>query len=810
MTKKNDTAKNKMFKTVRDKLEFIHNHCKEPELFEDLKQLFRKKGFTKVSIEHGNKEFGKDLVFCQRDNLFNEDKWYAVIVKNKNASQNDFVTGGEIFQQIELAIKTAYKDTKGINHNISGVFIIINGSVSFNVELILKDFFSPILISNIKIWNYQELSEEIEKNIKDIFLNSVEPVINVFNKVQISKLSDLKTTNQLFNLDIEDIDDIFVNVQTTYSKHVKKLNEYMSFDKENKGKIDDDVDGIKEILDSNKNFIIHGIATSGKSLLVRRLGIKALSPKNGKPNCVFFFDLPKIVNSLKKNEKIDFEHLMKEQYKEYTDGENFNKDDFEKIFLLLDSLDEVKSNDLKVQTIDLIEKMSKKDFKPLLQIILTTRTTEIIDKEDLLKDFEKSELLPFNVGQALALIKKIIPDNKTKSNAFISAMKDSLLKSGLLRTPLALTLMAILYRDELIDLKELPANITELYNKFVDTYLNRWDTTKGISHQYKYEQTKNILAYIAFRMHVDGTNDIDEQKLTAYLNELKDEYSYEELGNLPDFIEHLKLTNGIFNFDDINMSFAFYNHYFQEYFVSLCIDDTTESKLNENFFSEWWENSIVFYCGKQPKRDVFLNSSCKKVVPVALKDKYTFIQLLSKCLQASHSIPKKSRVKVVERLLLEFNNFYVLFIEEGKQGKTLAASNSTMNIIIQFRDFFEKIFWSKHITTPEVLEYFNNVLLEDNSEYTDVTRYCLSYFISLHTGNPAALELFLERNNISIIWTRILYVDINFFRFKKKIDEKTFARIRKKMKTHKYTIIEQLKGRSTDFLGGKEILGSKE
>jgi hypothetical protein len=311
-------------------------------------------------------------------------------------------------------------------------------------------------------------------------------------------------------------------------------------------------------------------------------------------------------------------------------------------------------------------------------------------------------------------------------------------------------------------------------------------------------------------MHVDGTNNIDEQKLIDYLKELKDEYSYEELENLPNFIEHLKLTNGIFNFDDINASFAFYNHYFQEYFVSLCIDDTTESKLNENFFSEWWENSIVFYCGKQPKRDVFLNSLCKKLVPVALKDKYTFIQLISKCLQASHSIPKKSRVKVVERLLMEFDKFYVLFIEEGKQGKTLAASNSTMDIIIQFRDFFEKIFWSKHITTPDVLEYFNNVLMGDTSKYTDVTKYCLSYFISLHTGNPAALELFLEQNNISIIWTRILYVDINLFRFKKKIDEKTFTRIRKKMKTHKYAIIEQLRGKSTDFLGGKDILGGKE
>ncbi len=810
MSKKNDTAKNKKYLSVKDKLEFIHNHCKEPELFEDLKQLFRKKGFLKVSIEHGNKEFGKDLVFCLNDKIFKEDKWYAVIVKNKNASQNDFVTGGEIFQQIELSTKTPYKDSKGVDHYISGLFIIINGSVSFNAELIMKDFFPQILLSNIKIWDYQELANEIDSNIKEIFLDKVEPIINVFNKTQISKLSDLRTTNQLFNLDIEDIDDIFVNVQTTYSRHIRKLNEYMSFESGEKSKIDDDIDGIKEILQSDKNFIIHGIATSGKSLLLRRLGIKALHPKDGKPNCVFFVDLPKAVNILKKKEDLNFEQIMLNQFFEYTDGEVFNSVDFEKVFLLLDSLDEIKSNDLKLHTINEIDKFSnqKRDYR--IQILLTTRTTEIIDKENLLKEFEKSELLPFNVGQALTLVKKIIPDNKAKSNAFISAMKDTLLRSGLMRTPLALTLMAILYRDDKIDLKELPANITELYNKFVDTYLNRWDSTKGISLQYKYEQTKNILAFIAFRMHTDGTNSINEDKLYEYLNELKEDYSYEELYNLENFTEHLKLTNGVFNYDNISEVFSFYNHYFQEYFVSLCIDDSTESKLNENFFSEWWENSIVFYCGKQPKRDVFLNNTCKKLVPIALKDKYTYIQLLSKCLQASHSIPKKSRVKTVERLVFEFDKFYILFIEEGKEGKTLAASNSTMNIIIQFRDFFEKIFWSKHITTPEVLDYFNSVLIDNPDKFTDVTRYCMSYFISMHTGSPAALELFLQYNNLSIIWTRILYVDINLFKFKKKVDEKTFARIRKKMRTHKFAILEQLKGRSTEFLGKLDIIGGEE
>ena len=88
-------------------------------------------------------------------------------------------------------------------------------------------------------------------------------------------------------------------------------------------------------------------------------------------------------------------------------------------------------------------------------------------------------MLPFDIGQAFKLVKKIIPDNKSKASQFVEAIRDQQLSNTLTRTPMALTLMAILYKEDAIDLKELPANITELYNKFSDYYLDRSDATKG-------------------------------------------------------------------------------------------------------------------------------------------------------------------------------------------------------------------------------------------------------------------------------------------------------------------------------------------
>ena len=42
-------------------------------------------------------------------------------------------------------------------------------------------------------------------------------------------------------------------------------------------------------------------------------------------------------------------------------------------------------------------------------------------------------------------------------------------------------------------LKELPKNISELYSKFIDLFLNKWDKGKGISEQYQLAEKEFIL-----------------------------------------------------------------------------------------------------------------------------------------------------------------------------------------------------------------------------------------------------------------------------------------------------------------------------
>lgn len=778
---------NKSFNSVKNKLEYIQKNCLEPELFDDLKQLFKTKGFQDVRITHGNKEMGKDLVFNAIDPLTDEKKWYAVIVKNKKATQNDFLPGNEIGNQINLCFNVPFKDNIGKEHSIFQVFIIINGSISENAKVTIDTNFNNYKNYTL-LWDYQKLEEEISKHIKDSFLNNLTPPLTEFVNKQISLLSDISKTNSLLNLDMSDINDIFINTQISISKEIKKINDYIAFSQNDQKFEQEDWDS-RAILNSKDNFIIHGLPTSGKSLFLKNLGIKTLTKANGKPNAVFYIDL---INC--NDYEFCLQNYVDAQFSQITKGEPFNKEDYEKVLILIDSIDFIQDNELRDRILASIDSFNNDNSYKNLQLLIATRSLEHIRSTQYLRDYKDTEILPFTFSQAHSLVKKIIPNNATKTNNFIKALKDNLLDSTLQRTPLALTLMAILYRDDKIDLRELPANIYELYNKFTDVYLDKWDHSKGITNLYQYEQTKNILSFIAIHFHKNNLNTISEYDLIEYLKQLRLSYNYDELNDIDKFVKYLKTKQGVFYFDDQQNAFMFFNHYFQEFFSALSIEDEDEQILLENFYEDWWQNTLVFYCGKKPRSFNFHNKLITEMIPYDVFQKLNYLYNHSKCLQASHSISIDNRNKIVEKLISVYNSFILDISSNNLEEGFFLKDVPYVNIINQSRAIFDHIFSSKHVTTIEIKELFEKILKENIDQLDTLTVYNIAYFLSFKTNNSIYFE------NISdylidkdILWSRILYVDISFLKLKKGIDNKQFLRIKRKMNKNKFLIQHYLK-----------------
>ena len=178
-------TKNRTFNTVREKLEFINKSQKEPALFEPLRNLFIAKKHKNVSITHGNWEMGRDLIFQYYDALSETDLWCGVIVKNKKATQNDFLPQGEIGLQIHNSFEQPYLCSDGEKIQVSRIIIVVNGSISQQARSIINVNFDTLKSTNTVIWDYSKLTEQIEKFSFESFLNDINPVISRYAQNQI-------------------------------------------------------------------------------------------------------------------------------------------------------------------------------------------------------------------------------------------------------------------------------------------------------------------------------------------------------------------------------------------------------------------------------------------------------------------------------------------------------------------------------------------------------------------------------------------------------------------------------------------------
>jgi len=787
---------------VKDKLRHIQTKEKEPFLFPYLQHLFIQMGYRDVCITHGCNEYGRDLVFSEFDDKLHILKHTSVVVKNKDAEMKDFESAGEIQRQIDLCFKFPFINENGQAIFSNSVLVIVNGSISNNAKQVLKEIFHPSHFVNIQNWNYQKLAEQLLNKIPTIFLSNLSVTVNKYLESQRQSLIKFNGSSDLYNgLSITDINDIYINVRTTLKKLSAEKKAYTDYDENSRKQHEENIDDSISILESGKSLVIHGIPTSGKSLLLKRIGYNALRHYKGKPIAPFYFEL----FHFKQLDELDIWNEVNNLYSINSNGETLNVDDFSRLCILLDGIDEMgneKEREKFVEKISSFQNWFGETYKQCkLQIIFSTRDIDFIEKKNILPDFEKIELLPFDVGQAFQLVKRLIPGSKLKAESFVKAIKDSQLSNSLTRTPMALSLMAILYREEEIDLEELPANITELYNKFTDYYLNRWDTTKGISLQYKFEETKNILALIAKELHVGETSLISRELLIDVLNKLKSEYGYQELNDIDQFLNSLKERSGVFHYNEKTGECRFSHLAFQEYFVSIAYDDSEEDAFCDSFFDTWWSNVLIFYSGKQPKRDVFLKKVVDRVVPVNTQQSFAYLRLLSKCFQASYLMHNNTKRILTDRLINSFDSLYKnLLVEEKKNESGILYTLTTIDFIVQFRDFFRSLISSKHFNREQVLEILKNRLITHTAIYSDIVLYSIAFHTSHSEGDSKYLQEFLKVPSLDERWQRIVFIDIIKLKNASRYDEKSFRKLKKNQLKYRIYIQKQFRETAYKYL----------
>ncbi len=562
----------------------------EKDLHIYLKELFiRLEPNYLVEITHGVDELGKDLIILKEDKFSTEA--IGVVVKvgsikagtlgdvdrlKEKVSSVISVKGGrklsEIRSQIEQALdhpaklKDLYREIE-----VNRVYVVLAGEISIQAR--------------------DRLNAELDKKV---IVYDIDWLINKFSSDYPQVFFDGISIDFLFSL-IADLEK-----KHMYSKKGKNLSDYFvePLISEYEFPLDFDTKTIstilrkkkipflqlKSVIQKRRKILIIGEPGCGKSAALGKLAIDAykevldtITRKEQKK----VIEIPLLVQAKDLVDIKDSQDLI-----DHFLGKEEIRGRFTICALFVDSLDEAAPSDRPV----IIGNIIKIGAELSCGLIITSRRIDAIDNG--LSNFERFELLPFEIGQAIRLVQKII-DNKS----LIEAIKDGLhrIEHDIPFFPLSLMLLVDLVEDR----KEIPASITELYDRFFDIALGRWDKDKGIEVLFEYIIKKKFLAALAYSKYFNEEKaEITKDEFDEFLRGFSELYGWDtkQLGTFIDEIERAGVLS-------IKKRVIFKHRSFLDYFVAFHIYDRRDeipdlaNSLIKIYFDQSWTEVAFFYFG---------------------------------------------------------------------------------------------------------------------------------------------------------------------------------------------------------------------
>jgi len=552
-------------------------NIRETKLHEYLKELFNNlsKDYN-IEITHGNKEYGKDLV------LYKDEPWgedcIGVLVHCGNIKGKTVGAVDKINSQISQAFSHSIQLKEKIKAiNISKLLIILNGSFSRNaierIEGENKDnkielldinwlvnqftsnypqiFFEGELVDflQIEIENFEfcDFFKKIGKNLSECY---VEPLIGTFQLPE--------------KIDENSILKIIESQRVNFSE-------------------------FSSIIEKYKKIILIGDPGSGKTLALKKIAldrykkatIKLTSGKRRKKIPISLF-----IKASDFQDIMSFKSLLEFKFKNKNLISNFVIDS-----IMIDGLDEV----LHEKRLSILESATKISKEKNISVIITSRKIDILETPP--SGYQIFELLPFEVGQAIKLFTKLIKDKQ-----LLSSLKEGILdiQDKLIMNPLSLTLLIELVKSY----KEIPASITELYERFTDLIFGRYDKEKGIETIFNYIVKKKFMSEFTYNeFYKKNRMEVPLSDYNDFLDKYVTKFSWDKK-KLEEFTREIERA-GLIGID----KFVYFRHKtFLDFFIALHIFDNRENidnlepLISKLHYSDIWEDVAFFYVGH--KREI--------------------------------------------------------------------------------------------------------------------------------------------------------------------------------------------------------------
>lgn len=551
---------------------------KETELHKHIKELLLKMDpDSVVEITHGSEEHGNDLVRVRRDIV--GESIVGIIVKVGKISGKTAGKVDEIKSQIDQSIAHPIRlKTRPDVLFISEVWVMLAGELSktaherlerekenrnvktLGLDWLIENFtdYYPAVFFEGKIMDFfQKKIQELEgkypfsrrgRNLSECF---VEPLVAAV---------DIPAT-----FDEEDLTVVLQKQRVPFSQ-------------------------LKTILRSNTRVILAGDPGVGKTVALTKFVIDSLhhawnlatQKKLGKQ-----VEIPILIPAKEFLQFTNIETLLEK----YVSSEEEVMGRLKIVQLFIDALDEVPP----ALRDEVLKRAVAFSQNLTASLIVTSRKIDLVKNPP--QGFERYELLPFEFGQALRFFQKLVSDGK-----ILDTLKNGLekVKYQMPMTPLALLLLIEIAENY----KEIPASLSELYDRFSDIALGRYDKEKGIEVLFEYLVKKRFLAELALKEFLEKERlEIPIEEFEGFTSNYAKLYGWDE-DALKGFVEEIERA-GILN---LREKAAFQHRSFLDYFTAFRIYDKWEDFENledfvvQIYFNDFWGDVALFYIGL--RRDI--------------------------------------------------------------------------------------------------------------------------------------------------------------------------------------------------------------
>jgi predicted NACHT family NTPase len=261
--------------------------------------------------------------------------------------------------------------------------------------------------------------------------------------------------------------------------------------------------------------------------------------------------------------------------------------------LLIDALDE-KNIHIDKQLETLRSLATDVQEKTNIKAVVTSRYLKGLDRTGL---FEESisgyEIRPLSLNRTIEFITRICTELNL-AKRIIEDLKKSQLFRELPKSPIAAILLGKLLNENSNDV---PSNMTELYSKYIELMLGRWDIDKGLQTQKEYQALDNIIMEIAKYMMENEIQIISIRDVRKIFRD------YLDARNLSVDVETLfnkmKDRCEIITIDAEEKILMFKHRTFVEFFYAKLLIRNRNLNIDGRAFRLYWMNTFYFYFGIQ-------------------------------------------------------------------------------------------------------------------------------------------------------------------------------------------------------------------